>query len=97
MALSATEYGEMTFRDFMRRVRAHRRQQEARYEERLDGWRQTRWLGTLLLNLNRGEDDPVQKPEEVLPLPGDPQPEEISPEELDAELARVAALDTDWL
>jgi hypothetical protein len=62
-------------------------------------WQHTRFQVTALLNVNR---DPEKTPEpiepwEVLRLPGDPQPEVLTLEEIDAELARLAAIDTDWL
>ena len=36
-------------------------------------WQHTRWIGALLVNINRGENDPAVSPEELLPLPGDEQ------------------------
>ncbi|GAB3661500.1 hypothetical protein GCM10027594_31350 [Hymenobacter agri] len=72
---------------------------EGFHRRQIRKWQHTRWLGTVLLNINR---DPEKSPEpiepwEVLSLPGDPQPAVVTPEELDAELARIAQLDTDWL
>lgn len=96
LGLGAAEFGEMTFRDFMRRVRAHRRRQQAQQAQRLDDWRQTRWLGTVLLNLHRAPDEPALTPEEVMPLPGDPAPEPVDADAFDAEVARLATLDPDW-
>ena len=91
LGLAPKAFWRLTWREY--RLRAdgfHRRE--------IRKWRHTRWLGTLLLNVHRGEDDPVQTPEDVLYLPGDPPLlTAATPEELDAELARVAALDPDWL
>lgn len=65
----------------------HRRQTEA--------WRRTRWLGTLLLNVNRGHTDPAYEPEEVLALPGDPPyAPKLNTEEFEDTMARLAEFDT---
>ena len=65
----------------------HRRQTEA--------WRRTRWLGTILLNVNRAPNTAAAAPEEVLSLPGDPPPAPpMSLTELDETLARLAEFDT---
>jgi len=66
-----------------------RRQQQAERQE-LAAWQRTRWLGTVLRNVNRG-DNPAISPEEMLPLPGDgPLATGAMSEE---EFARIAALD----
>lgn len=53
-----------------------------------------RWLGTILLNAHRGENDPTQTPEEVMWLYGDPPQQPPMPaEEFDATMARLAAFD----
>ncbi|MBH8558996.1 phage tail assembly chaperone [Hymenobacter negativus] len=90
LGLKPKAFWRLTWREYRMRADAFHRQE-------IRAWRRTRWLGTILLNVHRGEDDPAQLPEEVLYLPGDPPLLTISPEELDAELARVAALDPDWL
>lgn len=65
----------------------HRRQTEE--------WRRTRWLGTLLVNINRAHDAPAISPEELIQLPGDPPPTPpMSATELDERLARLAEFDT---
>jgi hypothetical protein len=65
----------------------HRRQTEA--------WRQTRWLGTILLNVNRPPGMPAYLPQEVLELPGDPPyAPALSAEEFDDTMARLAEFDT---
>ena len=59
-----------------------------------------RWLGTILLNVHRGENEPVQAPEEVMWLYGDPMPEQpklLTTEEVEVEYARSSALDADLL
>lgn len=64
----------------------HRRQTEA--------WRRTRWLGTILLNVNRAANTPAIAPEEVFQLPGDPPPPPpMSVDELDETLAHLAEFD----
>jgi hypothetical protein len=58
-------------------------------------WRRTRWLGTILLNINRAHGTPAYAPEDVLELPGDPPAAPpMSVEELDDTLARLAEFDT---
>lgn len=60
-----------------------------------EAWQRTRWLGTILLNVNRAAGTPAIAPEDVLELPGDPPPAPpMSAEELDATLARLAEFDT---
>jgi hypothetical protein len=90
LGLRPAEFWDLTFSEYLCMAEGYHRRQV------LD-WHHTRWLGTILLNVNRGEDDAPLTPEEVKWLPGDKIPGLISPEELDAELARVAAIDTDWL
>jgi hypothetical protein len=78
----------MPLSEFDRRCRGyHRRQTEA--------WRRTRWLGTILLNVNRAPNTPAYALEEVLGLPGDlPPAPPMSAAELDDTLARLAEFDT---
>jgi hypothetical protein len=60
-----------------------------------ESWRQTRWLGTILLNVNRPPGMPAYAPEEVLSLPGDPPyAPPLSVEEFDDTMARLAEFDT---
>lgn len=60
-----------------------------------DAWQRTRWLGTILLNVNRAAGTAAYAPEDVLALPGDPPPvPPMSSEELDDTLARLAEFDT---
>ncbi|WP_232341339.1 hypothetical protein [Hymenobacter ginkgonis] len=57
----------------------HRRQTE--------GWRRTRLLATVLVNLHRDAKTPALSPEELLPLPGDTLPEaapDLTPEDVEA-------------
>jgi hypothetical protein len=57
-----------------------------------EAWRRTRLLGAILLNVNRGKDEPAIVPEEWMALYGDPAPEE--PETIsEEEFARLMALD----
>jgi hypothetical protein len=77
----------LTLSEFDRMCRGyHRRQTEA--------WRRTRWLGTILLNVNRAHDTPAYTPEEVLGLPGDlPPVPPMSVDELEETMARLAEFD----
>lgn len=60
-----------------------------------EAWRRTRWLGTILLNVNRAAGTPAITPEDVLELPGDPPPAPpMSAAELEETLARLAEFDT---
>jgi hypothetical protein len=78
----------MPFSEFDRRRQGYRRRQA-------NAWRRTRWLGTILLNVNRGPGTPAYTPEEVYPLEGDPPyTPALSAEELDDTLARLAEFDT---
>ena len=61
-----------------------------------DGWRQTRLLATILVNVNR---DPTKtaalSPEELFALPGDaPWEPALSEEDFEATMARLAEFDT---
>ena len=71
------------------------------YHRRLaDRKRPLRWLGTILLNVNRGENDPAQTEEEVMWLYGDPLPQEVATlnaAEIEAAWARAAELDKAFL
>lgn len=90
LGLRPAEFWELTFSEYLCMADGYHRRQVLQ-------WHHTRWLGTILLNVNRGEGDEPLSPEDVLPLPGDPDPAVLTPEELDAELARIVQLDTDWL
>lgn len=83
----------MTLSEFDRRCRG--------YHRRLaDHKRPLRWLGTILLNVNRPENAPAQTEQEVMWLYGDPPPEVapvLTPKEVAAEFARINALDADLL
>lgn len=66
--------------------------------QQLEAWRRTRWLGTLLANLNRAPDTDPYELTDLLPLPGDPEPEPprvLTPEEQAAEQALLDELDAD--
>ena len=78
----------MPLSEFDRRCRGyHRRQTEA--------WRRTRWLGTLLVNINRAHGTAPTEQQDLFTLPGDPPPAPpMSAEDLDATLARLAEFDT---
>ncbi len=59
-----------------------------------DAWRQTRLLGAILLNVNRGPGSLPVVPEEWMPLPGDAPPAPPMDEEnFDDTMARLAAFD----
>ncbi|MGI4866564.1 MAG: hypothetical protein ACRYFZ_21755 [Janthinobacterium lividum] len=81
----------MTLAEFDRMARGYLRRDAARRHP-------LRWLGTILLNAHRGENDPAQAPEEVMWLYGDPVPEQakgLTTEEVEAEFTRASALDAD--
>jgi hypothetical protein len=76
-------------------LRGYQRQQKRREVEEVEAWRRTRFLGTLLVNINRAEKTPAISPEELFFLPGDPPPPEpMSLEEFDAIIARLGEFDT---
>jgi|GEM_PF-3185589 len=81
----------MTLSEFDRRCRGYHRRHAAKVKP-------MRLLATILLNVNRAEGEPALAPEEVTWLYGDPLPEVpqvLSAAEVEAEFARVAALDKD--
>lgn len=70
------------------------------HRARVQQWRNTRFLATTLINLNRDPKSPAYALEEVLPLPGDPRPEPVvvaTPEETAAQLRLLDELDKDLL
>lgn len=74
----------MTLSEFDRRCRGYLRRNA-------ELWRRTRWLGTILLNTNRGPDDAALLPEDIMPLYGDApaaEPDVMSEDEFN----RIAAL-----
>ncbi|GAC1379177.1 MAG: hypothetical protein NVS3B25_31560 [Hymenobacter sp.] len=64
MRLSPAAFWKLTPAEFDALRRGHQRAQ-------VQQWQHTRWLGTLLVNLQRGPDDVATLPEDLLPLPGD--------------------------
>ena len=89
LRLTPAALWRLTWRDYLMRADGfHRRQ--------IRKWQHTRFLATMLLNVNRDPDSAPVEPWEVLPLPGDPVPEVLNLEEVDAELARLAEIDKDW-
>ncbi len=83
----------MPLSEFDRRCRGYHRRVA-------DHKRPLRWLGTILLNVNRAEGEPALTEEEAMWVYGDPVPEApimLTPAEVEAEWARVAALDKDLI
>lgn len=62
-------------------------------------WEPIRWLATIQVNTQRGKDDPVYQPQDLLTLRKDPPPPPPPPpptaEELAAQLAALDELDKD--
>jgi hypothetical protein len=75
----------MTLSEFDRRCRGYLRREA-------EQWRRTRWLGTVQLNSNRGPDDAVLVPEEIMPLYGDLAPQETVQVMSEEEFNRIAGL-----
>jgi hypothetical protein len=91
LRLTPAAFWRLTWREYLMMAAGFHRRQVRK-------WHHTRFLATVLVNVNRDPDSPPVTPEELMPLPGDaPAPEPMSLEELETELARVAAIDTDWL
>ncbi|MBH8569354.1 phage tail assembly chaperone [Microvirga sp. STS02] len=91
LGLRPAEFWELTYSEYLCMADGY-------HHRRVLAWQETRWLGALLVNINRAPDTPAVEPSELLPLPGDaPAAPLMSTEELDAELARLAELDKDWL
>ena len=79
-------------------ARGYQRRQAEQQHWQADQWRRTRWLGTILLNVNRDPKTPAIQPEEVFWLLGDAPPEVVvakTPQEVEAEFARTQTLDKD--
>ena len=64
MNLTPGAFWKLTLAEFDARRRGHHR-------ATVHAWQHTRWLGSLLVNLQRGADDPVTVPADLMPLPGD--------------------------
>ena len=91
LGLAPKAFWKMTWREY--RLRA-----DGFHRAEIRQMRRTRFVAAVLLNVNRGPDDAPVAPEDVFYLPGDPPLlTAATAEDLDAELARVAALDPDWL
>ena len=93
LGLRPAEFWDLTWNEYLSIADGYHRREA-------DKWRHTRWLGTILLNVHRGEGEDVMTPEEVMPLPGDVLPlaaHVLTPAEIDAEFVRLLALDTDLL
>ncbi|MGY3091080.1 hypothetical protein ACVWYF_004144 [Hymenobacter sp. UYAg731] len=87
MRLRPAAFWQLTWREYCAVAAGwHRRQ--------IRKWHHTRYLATMLLNVNRAEKTPAILPHEVLWLPGDPEPTPPMDEvEFDATMARLAATD----
>lgn len=89
LGLLPDQFWQLTYRELAYMAAGHSRRT-------LETWRRTRWLGTLIVNINRGPDTPAYSPEDLLELPGDPPPPPgPSQEEINALAAEVLALDAD--
>lgn len=64
LRLTPKQFWSLTPAEFDASRRGHER-------SRIHRWQETRWLGTLLVNLQRGADDAPMEPSELMPLPGD--------------------------
>jgi hypothetical protein len=85
----------LTLAEFDYMALGHQQRQERAHESRIDNWRQTRLLATILINTNRGPNTLAISPQDLFELPGDPPPAPpMSEEDFDNTMARLAEFDT---
>jgi hypothetical protein len=73
--LDPVTFWEYTPAEYGRKAEGYnRRIKEQHHQEELK-WTHTRFIGALLININRGKDTPAMKPEELIPLSFDKKKE----------------------